>query len=74
MSEELKRCPFCGGEANIFSWWSENEECGKASVGCARESYTNGHECARIFIMRVNEKIAREDAIRIWNRRVEVEE
>ena len=66
---ELKPCPICGMRATIHSWWSDDEECGKASVGCSRESYTNGYECARIFIMRVNEKTAREDAIRIWNTR-----
>jgi len=71
MDEPLKPCPFCGSKASIVSWWSNDEKCGKASVGCRRESYTNGYECARIFIMRVDEKVAREDAIRIWNRRVD---
>lgn len=43
-----------------------------AGVGCSRESYSNGYECARIYIMRVDERTAREDAIRIWNTRAEL--
>lgn len=69
MTDELKPCPFCGGKADIHSWWSDNEECGMAWVGCKRESYTNGYECARIHIMRIDVKTAREDAIAAWNRR-----
>lgn len=73
MSDEiLKPCPICGHKASINSWWSSDEECGVAGVGCSRASYTNGYECARIFIMRANEKTAREDAIRIWNTRAEL--
>ena len=66
---ELLPCPFCGRRATIHSWWSSDEECGKANVGCSRESYSNGYECARIFIMRCDEKTARRDAMRIWNKR-----
>ena len=65
----LLPCPICGRKATIDSWWSNDEECGKAWVGCSRESYTNGYECARICIMRCNEKVAKEDAIHIWNTR-----
>lgn len=73
MSETtLLPCPICGRKATISSWWSSDEECGVASVGCSRESYSNGYECARIHIMRVDEKTAREDAIRIWNTRAEL--
>lgn len=69
MSGELKRCPICGQQANVFSWWSEAEECGMASIGCSKESYINGYECARIHVMRADEKTALEDAVRIWNTR-----
>jgi len=66
---ELKLCPFCGGEADVHSWWSDADECGRASVGCKRESYSNGYECARIYIRRCDAKTAERDAIRIWNTR-----
>ena len=69
MSEELKPCPFCGSKATVHSWWSDIEECGVASIGCSRESYSSGYECARIHVMRVDEKTALEDAVRIWNTR-----
>lgn len=68
-NETLLPCPICGRRATLHSWWSNDEECGMASVGCARESYTNGYECARIFIMRRDVKTARRDAIQIWNTR-----
>lgn len=70
--ESLKRCPICGRNATVHSWWSSKEECGVASVGCSRESYTNGYECARIHVMRIDERTARKDAIKIWNTRVEL--
>ena len=66
---ELLPCPICGRKATVSSWWSDAEECGIAGVGCSRESYANGYECARIIVMRIDEKTALEDAIRIWNTR-----
>ena len=68
---ELLPCPICGRKATVSSWWSDAEECGIAGVGCSKESYVNGYECARIIVMRIDEKTALEDAIRIWNTRVE---
>lgn len=71
MSDEttLLPCPICGRKATVSSWWSDAEECGIAGVGCSRESYVNGYECARIIVMRIDEKTALEDAVRIWNTR-----
>lgn len=66
---DLKPCPFCGSKATVHSWWSDIEECGVASIGCSRKSYASGYECARIHVMRVDEKTALEDAVRIWNTR-----
>lgn len=68
---DLLPCPFCGRKANVYSWWSARDECGKAFVCCSKESYTNGYECAVIHIERINESVARKDAIASWNRRAE---
>lgn len=70
-TNELLPCPICGRKATVSSWWSDAEECGIAGVGCSRESYVNGYECARIIVMRIDEKTALEDAVRIWNTRVD---
>ena len=66
---KLLPCPFCGRAAKVYSWWIADDECGRAFVACDTESYTNGYECAVISVMRVDEKTARRDAIRLWNRR-----
>lgn len=66
----LLPCPFCGRPATVDSWWSSQDECGRAVVRCTKESYTSGYECATIRVDRVNTLTARRDAIAIWNRRV----
>lgn len=70
-TNKLLPCPFCKCRADIHAWWSEQEECGCASVGCTRGSYANGYECARIYIMRIDTKTAKRDAIAAWNRRAQ---
>lgn len=49
MSEELKSCPFCGGEVEIKNWADGNQwsaECSECGVG---ESYNDTREDAVIF-------------------------
>lgn len=58
MSEELKPCPFCGGEAEIIIF---SAEYGTVTVGCANE------ECD---IAMGKAFFTDEEAIRHWNRRV----
>ena len=69
--KELIPCPFCGRPAKVNAWWSEREECGIAWVRCSKSSYVNGPECAQMRVFRCDAKTAEEDAIEIWNRRVE---
>ena len=71
MDEILKPCPICGYTASIDSWWDSKEECGIASIGCGKQSYVNGYECVRMYVMRCDERTARNDAIILWNTRAE---
>lgn len=61
MSEELKPCPFCGGEARAFRC----EESGTFDVQC--------QQCGAIpFIgSRTSEKKTMDDVIAAWNARAE---
>ena len=68
---ELLPCPFCGRFAKVDSWWSNQDECGKAVAHCSKESYDKGWLCATIYVERVDEQTAREDAIDMWNRRAD---
>lgn len=60
MSDELKRCPFCGGEAVVSSFGREGDEhfwieCSNAFCPVSPETCEFGSEA---------------DAIAAWNRRV----
>lgn len=65
MSEELKRCPFCGGEAEVSSFNNLPFDCG-VIVTCREcgialhESSRNGHPNAD----------TRRKAVKRWNQRV----
>lgn len=55
MNEELKPCPFCGGEA---VWWGTEDELYPYQVVCKRcYCGTDTH-------------LYRKDAYEVWNRRV----
>ena len=62
MNEELKPCPFCGGEAEVFDLQHENA--GTYWIVCCKGSSTN---CAYEGHF---DKPTREEAISAWNRRV----
>ena len=62
MNEELKRCPFCGGEAKLISG------IGRFYVICSDDLDVNGAHCA--FAMGSILYDTREKAIAAWNRRV----
>lgn len=66
-TDELKPCPFCGSKAKIVTG------CDAEGDGVAHIYCTNRHisdSCAAIFVERVDERTARQDAIKMWNRRV----
>ena len=60
---KLKPCPFCGGEAELFS----NERHTSSGVGCRPNMFKrhNLHPDFTIFGFRNDE-----EAIKAWNRRV----
>lgn len=59
---EIKKCPFCGGEAKINTEDVFAEE--GYFVGCVNEDCIGSTVIGVIFY-------EKEDAIRAWNRRVE---
>lgn len=58
MTNELKPCPFCGGEAE--SWYTQDDFWCAGRAGCANEDC-----CIRPVARGTNE----DDAINIWNTR-----
>ena len=66
MTDELKPCPFCGSRAEILTG-CDNEGDGFAHVYCTNRHISDG--CADMFVQRVDERTARQDAIKMWNRR-----
>lgn len=79
MTTELKPCPFCGGEAELIvteeTWMGPAVVLVKCKNGpCSCQTPTlvlptkNSLNCAA----NVSERNAEEEAIKIWNRRVEV--
>lgn len=84
MPSELKPCPFCGGEADV--WSNENEQVSYRAFGYGTRGYPTWFKCyckkcgavgATIHIEKdcqnnsAYERWAREDAIKAWNRRVD---
>ena len=67
MSNELKPCPFCGGEAEICSHYFEEEDMTLWQARCKERPYAVEHPCytADSFISFDN----KEQAIEAWNRR-----
>lgn len=69
MSEELKPCPFCGGEAKIkaanknygFTIWCQCE-CGARTVGYC--PYTDNEDSSLESI-----ESCKNSAVEVWNRR-----
>ena len=61
MSEDLKRCPFCGAEAEIIGGE------GEFNVRCSNYTDVNGNDCA--LAMGTVFYDTREKAIKAWNRR-----
>lgn len=79
--EELKRCPFCGGEAKLKKFSSEGERYGETfhihdsfiviCDGCSIATPEMGsiiyiNECGEVCI----EKNGAENAVKKWNARV----
>lgn len=54
MNEELKPCPFCGGEAKLCKGW------------CELDNYVECSECD----VRTKPENTKSGAIKVWNRRV----
>lgn len=68
MSEELLRCPHCGGEAKL----AKNVE---VDIDGERTAYVMCRDCyarAETQVLTHSDEKAREDAIRAWNRRYEL--
>lgn len=66
MSERLKRCPFCGGEAKAYmkhkeiglTLWAECQKCGAKTTGyCPTDNLEDFEQCKAL-------------ALKAWNRRV----
>ena len=66
-NEDLKPCPFCGGDAEICSHYFEEEDMTLWQVRCKERPYAVEHPCytADSFISFDN----KEKAIEAWNRR-----
>ena len=65
---ELKPCPFCGGEAKIFTFY-KGGLCVKC-MNCYNQTHVWIDEC----IADAQKKSAFEKAVAAWNRRVERQE
>lgn len=72
MSEELKPCPFCGGEAKLITTEFDRKTIA-IKVECQSCSARAGGFCATVFDNKnalENIDNSREKAIEAWNRRV----
>ena len=68
MSEELKPCPFCGHDAVLTSFWTEDGDA-RAIVCCKRISLSDG--CASMYVERSSKRTAEMDVTDAWNRRAQ---
>lgn len=69
MTDELKPCPFCGGEAETCSYYFEEKNMTLWQVRCKERPYDVEHPCytADSFISFATEA----EAIEAWNTRAE---
>ena len=69
---ELKPCPFCGGEAESYSYEAERDIFDSRSLGYVDTEYFDmwGCWCKECEAM-IPEKRTEAEAIEAWNRRVE---
>ena len=65
---ELKRCPFCGGDASLHSNYSEKAGCYYIYAKCP-DCYARGKSVKSIDPVSAE---AGEEAISAWNTRTEV--
>lgn len=72
MSNELKSCPFCGGEAEVYEYEAEHNIYDGHTLGYVDTVYyikygCACHECGSM----IAEKTSKQKVIEAWNRRID---
>ena len=67
---ELKPCPFCGGEAEVYDYEASQDIYDGQTLGYLDTEYYTAYGCGcAMYGCIIGEKKSEEDAIEAWNRR-----
>jgi Lar family restriction alleviation protein len=70
MANELRPCPFCGGEAEAYSYEAERDIFDSRSLGYVDTEYYDMWGCwCKACEAMIPEKRSEAEAIEAWNRR-----